>query len=315
MVPFPSPSIQLACGDSLSPHRALAVLCTFFAWVPLAKSTRRYRAGNGLVAVLDSRTVSADEGGNSTLKEAVPDPWRSRGEGADVSNTVLQPREEWPDRDAGTSRRDASAAASVCSSASWNAGDDRFFQHGGSLYGGEAPRGGFSFKGRRDWGAVISGAILVLMGVVFFVWPNASLVTLTIMAGAAFLISGVFGFVTSYRLAGGSLLRPWAVTYGILDVLIGLLLVVFPSLFSVVLPWLVGLAFVVFGVFEVASSFTMCRVGATMWAVVLICGIVGVLCGIMLFAAPESILVFMGIYLVVRGAMLMCNGLKKSIRF
>ena len=153
------------------------------------------------------------------------------------------------------------------------------------------------------------------MGVVFFVWPNASLVTLTIMAGAAFLISGVFGFVTSYRLAGGSLLRPWAVTYGILDVLIGLLLVVFPSLFSVVLPWLVGLAFVVFGVFEVASSFTMCRVGATMWAVVLICGIVGVLCGIMLFAAPESILVFMGIYLVVRGAMLMCNGLKKSIRF
>lgn len=232
-----------------------------------------------------------------------------------MSNSVLQPREEWTEHGSRDAGGEASSPYRTRTSVSWDAADDRFFQHGGSLYGGEAPRGGFSFKGRRDWGAVISGAILIAMGVVFFVWPNASLVTLTILAGVAFLISGIFGFVTSYRLTGGSLLRPWAVTYGILDVLIGLLLVVFPWVFSVVLPWLIGLAFLVFGVFEIASSVTMHRIGVGMWMVVLVSGIIGVLCGIMLFAAPGSILVFMGVYLVVRGIMLLCNGLKKSVRF
>ncbi len=238
-----------------------------------------------------------------------------QGRGVEMSNSVLQPREEWTEHGSRDAGGEASSPYRTRTSVSWDAADDRFFQHGGSLYGGEAPRGGFSFKGRRDWGAVISGAILIAMGVVFFVWPNASLVTLTILAGVAFLISGIFGFVTSYRLTGGSLLRPWAVTYGILDVLIGLLLVVFPWVFSVVLPWLIGLAFLVFGVFEIASSVTMHRIGVGMWMVVLVSGIIGVLCGIMLFAAPGSILVFMGVYLVVRGIMLLCNGLKKSVRF
>lgn len=229
-----------------------------------------------------------------------------------MSKSVLQPREEWAEHDGGAAKGGSSQIPHVRASATWDTGDDRYFQHGGSLYGGEAPRGGFSFTGRRDWGAVASGAILVAMGLVFLIWPNASLVTLTILAGVAFLISGVFGFVTSYRLSGGSMLRPWAVTYGILDVLIGLLLVVFPSLFSMVLPWLIGLAFLVFGIFEIASSFTMRRLGAFMWGVVLASGVVGVLCGIMLFVMPSSILVFMGIYLAVRGVMLLCNGLRKS---
>lgn len=167
-------------------------------------------------------------------------------------------------------------------------------------------------EGYRDWGAIISGVLLAVVGVVFFAWPNGSLVTLTILSGGAFLVAGVFGFVSSYRLGSESILRPWTLTYGILDVVIGILLVVFPTIFSVVLPWLIAIAFVIFGVFEIASSLTLRKFGSSLWGIILATGIIGVLCAIMLFVAPESILVFMGIYLVVRGAMLLCNGLKKE---
>jgi uncharacterized membrane protein HdeD (DUF308 family) len=75
-----------------------------------------------------------------------------------------------------------------------------------------------------------------------------------------------------------------------------------------VLPWLIGIAFIVFGIFELSSAQAMRKVHGSFGSLSVASGVVGILCGIMLFVAPSTIVVLMGIYLLVRGVSMIVRG-------
>ena len=161
---------------------------------------------------------------------------------------------------------------------------------------------------RRDWGLVIAGVLLVLCGVFFLFAPGLTLVTMTAFAGAAFLVSGIFDIISYIRFRKVANLSGWAIAYAILDIIVGLMFLIHPLALAAVIPWLIGLFFIVFGVFEIVGSFRMKGTGSRLWGWMLFSGIVGALCGVCFFVFPASIVIFMAAFVIMRGVSLAVYG-------
>lgn len=161
---------------------------------------------------------------------------------------------------------------------------------------------------KHDWGLVAAGALLIVCSFIFLVAPDITLVTITAIAGAAFLVSGVMDLVNYFRYRKVADLSAWAVVYAICDFVIGGMLLLHPLLYSAVIPWVVGVFFVAFGVMEIFGSVQMHKSGASAWGWMLFSGIVSILCGVMFFAAPASLSIFLSVFVLMRGTSLIFYG-------
>ena len=81
---------------------------------------------------------------------------------------------------------------------------------------------------KHDWGLVIAGVLLVICSMFFLFAPGLALVTITVIAGAAFLVSGIFDIVNYFRFRRAMDLSGWALAYGALDIVLGILFLVNP---------------------------------------------------------------------------------------
>ena len=151
---------------------------------------------------------------------------------------------------------------------------------------------------KHDWGLIVAGILLVLCAFFFVVAPGLTLVTITAIAGAAFLVSGIFDIINYVRFHKVMNLSGWAIAYAVLDIVIGLMFLIHPLAFAGVIPWVIGAFFVIFGAFEVVGS----------WGWMLFSGIVSVLCGITFFVAPASFSIFLSVFILMRGVSLVFYG-------
>lgn len=165
---------------------------------------------------------------------------------------------------------------------------------------------------KRDWGLVIAGILLVICAFFIILMPGLTLITLTAIAGAGFLVSGIFDIVNYVRFHKQMNLSGWAIAYAILDIILGLMLLLHPLALAGVIPWVVGLFFVVFGIFEIIGSFKIKGAGVPMWGWMLFSGIISVLCGITFFANPATFSIFLAVFVMMRGISLVFYGWNTS---
>lgn len=163
-------------------------------------------------------------------------------------------------------------------------------------------------ENKRDWGVIVAGVLLVICAFVCLLMPGVTLVTITMIAGAGFLVSGIMDVIEYARFRNQLMLSGWALAYAILDILIGAMFLLHPLAFSVVLPWLIGGFFIAFGVFEIVMAVRGRSAGVPMWGWAVFSGIVGVLCGITFFLSPATLSIFIALFMIMRGATLLVFG-------
>lgn len=161
---------------------------------------------------------------------------------------------------------------------------------------------------KHDWGLIIAGALLVICSMFFLFAPGLALVTITVIAGAAFLVSGIFDIVNYFRFRKAMNLSGWALAYAALDIVLGVLFLVNPLVSAGALAWFIGAFFIVFGVFEAIGALKVRNMGVSMWGWMLFSGIVGALCGLTFFIAPAMLGVFLSVFILMRGASLIFYG-------
>lgn len=161
---------------------------------------------------------------------------------------------------------------------------------------------------RRNWGLIVAGALLVICGIFIYLMPLATLVTITALAGAAFLVSGIFDIVSYVRYRNVMPMTGWVIAYAVLDLVIGVMFLLHPYVLSAVIPWLLGAFFIVFGVFEVVGSFRARDAGVPAWGWMLFSGIVGALCGLSFILWPVMLSLFIALFVLMRGISLAVYG-------
>ena len=91
------------------------------------------------------------------------------------------------------------------------------------------------------WLMLIAGLLCLVMGIVVFVFPLQSYVTLAILFGVLMLIVGAVQLIVASTSGNYLMLRGYIIVGGVLDVLLGIFLCIYPGVSLFLLPILMGL--------------------------------------------------------------------------
>jgi uncharacterized membrane protein HdeD (DUF308 family) len=108
---------------------------------------------------------------------------------------------------------------------------------------------------------VLLGALSILVGLLCLREPLQTALVLGLLIGAMWVVQGIGGVVDAIANEHGSA-RGWMIASGVLSVIGGVVVLVYPGASLVVLTWLLGVVLVAVGVVLIAQGFAARRAGA-----------------------------------------------------
>ncbi len=136
------------------------------------------------------------------------------------------------------------------------------------------------------WLLALRGLVAVLFGVLAFMWPGGTLITLVWLFGAFALVNGILSLVLATKTKGypkvGSLILG-----GLLGILAGLLAFVMPGITALGLLILIAAWAIVTGIMELVAAVRLRKIINNEWLLVL-AGIASVVFGILLLFQPAA---------------------------
>ena len=168
---------------------------------------------------------------------------------------------------------------------------------------------------RRWWLGLILGVLLVVAGIVVFCNPVESYMALSVMFGVLMLLSGLSELVVSLGSRNYFMMRGYSIVGGILDLMLGIFLCVYPQVTLVVLPvvigiWLLYHSFMIIGFGGDLSAFRLPGSGWTIFGGVMML-VLGLLMVIMPLTVGVAALAFVtGCAMIVAGAVAIALSLK-----
>lgn len=159
----------------------------------------------------------------------------------------------------------------------------------------------------RNWSLILGGLLILIAGAVCVFYPGISVVTIAMVVGCALIAAGIFDFIVYFRLKGTSAHSGWTIVNAILDIVLGVLFLLNPVIAAEVITLFAGAMLICYGVFAMAMSISL-RKTTDRWWLMLINGLLSILCGILMFVSPAFFAIYLGAFLMVRGATMMSFG-------
>jgi uncharacterized membrane protein HdeD (DUF308 family) len=112
-------------------------------------------------------------------------------------------------------------------------------------------------EGGPDWWRIISGVVGILAGVIAFVVPGITAYALLLVIAAWAVVSGALELVAAYQLRE-VIRREWLLALdGLLTIVFGIALFVFPGAGALAVVWLIGAYAILSGVILLATAFRL----------------------------------------------------------
>ena len=145
----------------------------------------------------------------------------------------------------------------------------------------------------------LAGALMVLVGVFLWFYPFVSVLALALYLGAAMIIIGA-GYITSSLESDNG----WWTFVGVLDILVGIILVTNMGITAATLPVIFGIWCMAVGAAQLVTSYKFGRHNLP-WGWSMALGVLGVVFGFITLEHPLvgtiAISTLMGLYLVAYG--------------
>ena len=134
---------------------------------------------------------------------------------------------------------------------------------------------------------LVEGVVLLVLGLTAVVIPPLATLTVTILFGWLFLVSGVMGLITTFwmRQAPGFW---WALVSAVLGIAVGAMLLVLPVSGAFSLTIVLVAFFIIEGVASIMFALDHKRELSGRWGWMLVSGIVDLVLGAMIFAGLPS---------------------------
>jgi uncharacterized membrane protein HdeD (DUF308 family) len=137
------------------------------------------------------------------------------------------------------------------------------------------------------WLLCLRGIAAIVFGILVFISPGLTLVTLVLFYGAFALVDGALSLWAAFR--GGVKLLPtwWLFLAGIAGIAAGLLTFLWPGMTAVLLVLFIGAWAFVHGVSQIIGAIQL-RKELNEWTLILSSGIISVLFGAIMLIAPGA---------------------------
>jgi uncharacterized membrane protein HdeD (DUF308 family) len=173
---------------------------------------------------------------------------------------------------------------------------------------------GFPSLAKKIWiFAIIRGVLGIIFGLIALLSPIATAFALAIVIGAYAIVNGVFDIIEAIRHRGSSsmVLR---IVLGVVSILFGILVLVWPGISLAILVIMVGIWAIIIGILRIVSSVGHRAVPNSGWVWGIIGGALSILFGILVLIWPGtgvvSIIWIIGIWAIVWGITLIVLGVQ-----
>jgi uncharacterized membrane protein HdeD (DUF308 family) len=156
------------------------------------------------------------------------------------------------------------------------------------------------------WLILLRGIAFVLFGILTFIWPGITLLTLVLLYGAFALVDGVFSVAAAIT-GDQPTPRWWLAIVGLLGIAAGILAFVLPGITAVVLLFLIAGWAIATGILQIAGAIRLRKEIDNEWLLIAT-GVLSIIFGLILVVQPGiglvTLLYVIGIYAVVDGILL-----------
>jgi uncharacterized membrane protein HdeD (DUF308 family) len=166
---------------------------------------------------------------------------------------------------------------------------------------------------QRWWVPVVRGVAAVVFGILCWVRPGLSLLTLVLLFGAYALVDGAFNLVLAIR--GRHRVSRWGmlVVEGLASIAAGVLAFIWPGITALVLLYIIAAWAVVTGILEIGAAIRLRKTIRGEWMLA-IAGVLSIAFGVLLAMFPGAgaltVVLWIGAYCVVFGALLIALGFR-----
>ncbi|WP_424629496.1 HdeD family acid-resistance protein [Bradyrhizobium sp. SYSU BS000235] len=155
------------------------------------------------------------------------------------------------------------------------------------------------------WLVLLRGIAALVLGVLAFVWPGITLVSLILLWGIYALADGLFAMGAAIAGRGGGLVpRWWLAIVGIAGVLAGILTFVWPGLTAQILLLMIACWAIVIGVMQIWGAIQLRKEIEGEWLLIL-SGLLGIAFGVVLLSRPGigalAVVWMIGCYAIITG--------------
>lgn len=164
------------------------------------------------------------------------------------------------------------------------------------------------------WLVLLRGIFAIVLGILAFVWPVATMVAFVWVFAIYAVIDGIAAIVQAISTRRSDPTWGWLLAIGIVGVVAGVLVMIFPAavgaLALLALLWIVAIWSIVGGIFGIPAAASIANGGARVMGIVFSALeiLFGILLVILLLATPVSALVgliyVLGAYAVIAGIVL-----------
>jgi uncharacterized membrane protein HdeD (DUF308 family) len=110
---------------------------------------------------------------------------------------------------------------------------------------------------RFPWSLLLIGIAGILAGVITILYPGLTALVLLYLIAGWHIVRGVFEVIVAIRLRKEIQGEGWLIAAGILSIVFGLFLSMFPAAGALALLWLIGSFAIVFGIMVIALGFRL----------------------------------------------------------
>ena len=168
---------------------------------------------------------------------------------------------------------------------------------------------------RHWWLMLIAGLLCLVMGVVVFIFPLQSYVTLAILFGVMMMAVGAIQLIIASTSANYLTMRGYFVVGGVLDLILGIFLCIYPGVTLVALPLMLGIWMMYnsFIIIAFGGDMETFRLGGS--GLVITGGVLLLLLSVIILLNPfgagvPTVIIIAGIGLLVLGCLLCMLSLK-----
>lgn len=144
--------------------------------------------------------------------------------------------------------------------------------------------------------------IFLLLGIIFLIFPNISIKIIAYLIAIILIGSGIY--LTYLEIYTKSFLLPIDTLFnGILSILFGIIILIYPDIFKIMIPIILGTYFILDSIFKLKLVVLLRRIDNKNWIVTLLLTVLSIICGIILILNPIdssiALALFAGITLII----------------
>ena len=133
------------------------------------------------------------------------------------------------------------------------------------------------------YSSIVISILMFIMGLIFIVYPDISFTTVTYILSVLLIINGIYFIATKEE----SIFFLSFLTIGVIDILLGLVMILNPDIVKTLFPIVVGIVMIVKSVLDLRISLLLYRNEYSNSLFLFICSIISVICGLFIIINPS----------------------------